>query len=332
MRTLWRSDPAGTSDSCRTRLSRHFTSPRGRDSRRHVRLELPVRRGHVERRLLSAPRPRGFDELAYYAEHFDTVEVNSTFYRMPERRMSRVMDQAHAVVVSVCDQAVPEVHASGHVPRARRRARLGSVARRLRPVSRGHRAARRGRPARRRPRAVSAELQRHRRIARLPRLAARRPGGVPVAVELRHRSWSDEAAGHAAICCREHRAAWALIDEPEIRIVRSARPSTPRRSPKRQSRTSGSTAATPRPGGTMREAEDRYNYSVFGGGAGAVFESGARTPRRREQRVLMYLNNHFSAKSVANAAILKRDLGQIIPGTTSARWSNATGTQGRRDD
>ena len=29
-------------------------------------------------------RPGRFDELAYYAEHFDTVEVNSTFYRMPE--------------------------------------------------------------------------------------------------------------------------------------------------------------------------------------------------------------------------------------------------------
>src|SRR5512144_1928076 len=33
-------------------------------------------------------RPRGFDELAYYAEHFDTVEVNSTFYRMPEPDMT----------------------------------------------------------------------------------------------------------------------------------------------------------------------------------------------------------------------------------------------------
>src|SRR4051794_33717953 len=35
-----------------------------------------------------ARRPRGFDELAWYAEHFDTVEVNSTFYRMPEAAMS----------------------------------------------------------------------------------------------------------------------------------------------------------------------------------------------------------------------------------------------------
>jgi uncharacterized protein YecE (DUF72 family) len=29
------------------------------------------------------PRPRGFDELAYLASHFDCIEVNSTFYRPP---------------------------------------------------------------------------------------------------------------------------------------------------------------------------------------------------------------------------------------------------------
>ena len=27
------------------------------------------------------PRPRGFDPLAYLARYFDTVEINSTFYR-----------------------------------------------------------------------------------------------------------------------------------------------------------------------------------------------------------------------------------------------------------
>ncbi len=35
-----------------------------------------------------ARRPKGFDELAYYAERFDTVEVNSTFYRVPEPDLS----------------------------------------------------------------------------------------------------------------------------------------------------------------------------------------------------------------------------------------------------
>src|SRR5262245_21583968 len=36
------------------------------------------------------PRGRGkeFDELAFYAEHFDTVEVNSTFYGQPRREVT----------------------------------------------------------------------------------------------------------------------------------------------------------------------------------------------------------------------------------------------------
>ena len=33
-------------------------------------------------------RPKGFDELAWYAEHFDTVEVNSTFYGQPRAAVS----------------------------------------------------------------------------------------------------------------------------------------------------------------------------------------------------------------------------------------------------
>ena len=34
-------------------------------------------------------RPKNFDELAFYAAHFDTVEVNSTFYRPPSARTVR---------------------------------------------------------------------------------------------------------------------------------------------------------------------------------------------------------------------------------------------------
>jgi uncharacterized protein YecE (DUF72 family) len=32
---------------------------------------------------------RGFDELRFYAEHFDTVEVNSTFYGQPRAEVTR---------------------------------------------------------------------------------------------------------------------------------------------------------------------------------------------------------------------------------------------------
>ena len=34
-------------------------------------------------------RPKDFDELAFYAEHFNTVEVNSTFYGQPRAEVCR---------------------------------------------------------------------------------------------------------------------------------------------------------------------------------------------------------------------------------------------------
>jgi uncharacterized protein YecE (DUF72 family) len=36
-----------------------------------------------------APRPHGFDELAYLARYFDTLEINSTFYRPTADRTAR---------------------------------------------------------------------------------------------------------------------------------------------------------------------------------------------------------------------------------------------------
>jgi uncharacterized protein YecE (DUF72 family) len=37
----------------------------------------------------SRGRAKTFDELAFYAEHFDTVEVNSTFYGQPRAEVTR---------------------------------------------------------------------------------------------------------------------------------------------------------------------------------------------------------------------------------------------------
>src|SRR5581483_10185259 len=49
----------------------------------------PAGRGTWNGLFYPARRPRGFDELAFYAEHFDTVEVNSTFYRAPDPGLTR---------------------------------------------------------------------------------------------------------------------------------------------------------------------------------------------------------------------------------------------------
>ena len=39
---------------------------------------------------------KDFDELRFYAEHFDTVEVNTTFYGHATRRGGAAMGVAHA--------------------------------------------------------------------------------------------------------------------------------------------------------------------------------------------------------------------------------------------
>jgi uncharacterized protein YecE (DUF72 family) len=39
------------------------------------------------------PKPRGFDPLAYLAQYFDTIEINSTFYRIPSATMTKTWAQ-----------------------------------------------------------------------------------------------------------------------------------------------------------------------------------------------------------------------------------------------
>ena len=35
------------------------------------------------------PQPRGFDPLSYLAQYFDAIEINSTFYRIPDAKMTQ---------------------------------------------------------------------------------------------------------------------------------------------------------------------------------------------------------------------------------------------------
>jgi hypothetical protein len=56
-----------------------------------------------------------FDELAFYAEHFNTVEVNSTFYGQPPCRRDPRVGCSHAVRIRLLAQALSEVHASEDV-------------------------------------------------------------------------------------------------------------------------------------------------------------------------------------------------------------------------
>jgi uncharacterized protein YecE (DUF72 family) len=42
-----------------------------------------------EGRVYPQPKPRGFDPLAYLAHYFDTIEINSSFYRIPSATMTK---------------------------------------------------------------------------------------------------------------------------------------------------------------------------------------------------------------------------------------------------
>ena len=147
--------------------------------RRHVRLELPDRPRDVERHLLSVAAParlRRAGVLRRALRHRrGELDVLPHAGAGSEPRLAA----AHAGVVSLLRQAVPEVHAPGHVPGARRRHATG-ISRAPTSICSGAASIRSPTPAgsRRVLVAVSAELSRRAGDARLPRLAARRARGV----------------------------------------------------------------------------------------------------------------------------------------------------------
>ena len=174
-------------------------------------------------------RPKGFDELRFYAEHFDTVEVNSTFYGQPRAEVARA-GRSGRRGLRVLGQAVSEVHPSADVRGAGRSAarrrpapiepRLDAIAlpnaadstssaRGIEPLAARASSARCSRSSRR--------ASRSRGVARVPGGAAPRFRRYPVAVELRHRSWS-ERIGDTLALLNNFGAAWVQIDEPKFRF------------------------------------------------------------------------------------------------------------------
>ena len=261
-----------------------------------------------------ARRPKAFDELAYYAERFDTVEVNSTFYRMPEAPMSaawvRRTPAGFTFAVKLFQKFThPDMYlARGAADWDVTRTDFDLFRAGIEPVAAAGRLA-----------AV---------LVQFPASFHAYPdtegylewllaglAQYPVAVELRHKSWSDRDDGTRALLAAT-RAAWAVIDEPKFSGsieqsldagAGSLSPGSP--SPLAYFRFHGRNAAQ---WWDHSHRDDRYNY-LYSAAELAPFAGAARELSRRERKVLMYFNNHFSAKSVANASVLKHDLGQIIP-------------------
>jgi uncharacterized protein YecE (DUF72 family) len=133
-------------------------------------------------------------------------------------------------------------------------------------------------------------------------------GDYPVAVELRHKSWSDHVTDTLALL-NTFGAAWVQIDEPKFRF--SIRQNfLPNVDGFYYMRLHGRNAhAWWRP----EKSEDRYNY-LYSGDELKEFSETAGAAKRLVKKLYLYTNNHFSAKSIANATMIKDQLGEPIEG------------------
>jgi len=261
----------------------------------------------------------GFDELRFYAEHFDTVEVNTTFYGQPRAEVARSwvertpagfefslklyqkfthpkMFREQALtrapgsegplldLLTEVTQADIDEYRDGIDPLANS-GRLGALLAQF--------------PASFKDSPASRDY-----LAQLLRAF----DDYPIAVELRHKSWSD-AIGDTLAMLNAFNAAWVQIDEPKFRF--SIRQNyLPNVEGFYYMRLHGRNAAK---WWRHEKSEDRYDY-LYSADELKEFAETADAAKQLVKKLYLYTNNHFSAKSVANAAMIKQQLGEPIEG------------------
>lgn len=244
------------------------------------------------------PRPRGFDELAFYAAHFDIVEVNSTFYRMPEAGtvatwVERTPPEFQFAVKLYQKFTHPDMYlrASGAGDWAPSRADVDLFRAGVDPLV-----------AAGRPHAILLQFPAsvHGSVAAREYLSWLLDvlGDYPLAVEVRHHSWFADGADTVARL-EQARAALVIADDPEA----NARPRVPliAAAPLVYYRFHGRNAAQ---WWHHTSAEDRYNY-LYSPAELQPYGAEMRAHAAAGRTVAAFMNNHFSAKAVANAGILR---------------------------
>ena len=139
----------------------------------------------------------------------------------------------------------------------------------------------------------------------------------PMAVELRHRSWSDDFASTLSLL-NSHHAALTQIDEPKFKLsIRQNQ--LPNISGFYYMRLHGRNAAQ---WWKHDKSEDRYNY-LYPANELTPFAETADAARRLVKKFYLYFNNHFASKAVVNAVMIKSQLGEPVPAPIRRRSSNA---------
>jgi uncharacterized protein YecE (DUF72 family) len=261
----------------------------------------------------------GFDELRFYSDHFDTVEVNSTFYgqpradvtagwvaRTPARfEFSLKLYQKFTHPKMFRDAALKSAPGSGgsllDVLATVTESDVDDFKTGIDPIAQ---AGKLGALLAQFPPSFTRTPASVDYLARLLRLF----GDCSLAVELRHSSWSD-AFGETIELLNGFGAALVQIDEPKFRlsIRQNALPNV---TSFYYMRLHGRNAAT---WWHHDKSEDRYNYLYSAEELKALTET-AGAAQALVKKVHLYTNNHFASKSVVNAVMLKAQLGEPIEG------------------
>jgi uncharacterized protein YecE (DUF72 family) len=250
----------------------------------------------------------GFDELRFYAEHFDTVEINSTFYGVPTAGAARGWVERTPPGFEFSLKLYQKFTHPGMFEKATGKDPWDLAQKDVDEFRAGID-----------PIASAGKLGAL--LAQFPASFRNEPDSraylewlldrfreYQVALELRHRSWSDQPEETLRLL-DAFGAAWTQIDEPKFRF--SIRQDLlPNVRTFYYLRLHGRNAAQ---WWKHEKSEDRYNYLYSAAELQPIAEA-ARQASREVKKAYLYANNHFSAKSVANAAILKHDLGQPLPG------------------
>ena len=249
------------------------------------------------------PRPRGFDELRFYADRFDTVEVNATFYRQPEAAMSRKwLDRTPASFLFSLKLYQKFTHPEMFLKRPGASdwdISLGDIDEFRAGLEPMASAGRLGALLMQFPPSFHNEPTTAAYLTWL--LDAFRD--YPRAVELRHASWD------GATIVEEAGATRVLQDEPFAQLSATGLPAHRLTSSLVYIRMHGRNKEQ---WWEHERSEDRYNYLYSAEELQPVADF-AKEEAALEKRVLVYFNNHFSAKAVANADILKNQVGQLAP-------------------
>ncbi|MBI1993970.1 MAG: DUF72 domain-containing protein [Deltaproteobacteria bacterium] len=254
-------------------------------------------------------RGKKFDELAYYASFFNSVEINSTFYRPPAPGMAEAWAKRTPAdfefAVKVWQKFTHPVKLGEEVGEGDRSWEA--------PADADAELFKKGIG----PLADSGKLgvllfqyppgfHRTRENIEKLRWTLAAFQSYPKAVELRHKSWSDQG-DEAKRLLGESGATWAVIDEPKFAssVVQEFEPA-------------GETLSYLRLHGRNQEkwwshgeAWERYDYFY---GAEEIRSLADRIRAWADKsalaKIFIFFNNHARGQAVANALTLQRELGQ----------------------